>query len=161
MGVEVSVGTGEAIVTSPAAATGVGVVVPAAGAALATHGAVSGFLNLARISQTDINNNRGTKGVYEFPDAKDPGKTYVGQSGNVERRLDQHAKSGKLAPGTEPKVTEVKGGKTAREVAEQRRINQLGGTKEQPSSQTSNKRNPIGKKREKKIEDEYGHLKDN
>jgi hypothetical protein len=54
----------------------------------------------------------------------------------------------------------VKGGKTAREVAEQKRINELGGTKNKPGSQTSNDRNPIGKKREKKIEDEYGSLKD-
>jgi len=84
-----------------------------------------------------------------------------GQSGNVKGRLDQHSKSGKLGPGAEPNVTEVPGGKTAREVAEQKRINQLGGTKNQPGSNTSNERNPIGKRRERKIEDEYGPLKDN
>ena len=62
--------------------------------------------------------------------------------------------------GTDPKITEVKGGKTAREVAEQRRINQLGGTKDNPGSQASNQRNPIGKGRQKKAKNEYGPLKD-
>lgn len=65
-----------------------------------------------------------------------------------------------MAPGTELKVIKVPGGKTAREIAEQKRINQLGGTKNQPGSQTSNERNPIGKRREKKVEDEYGPVKD-
>jgi hypothetical protein len=50
----------------------------------------------------------------------------------------------------------IPGGKTAREVAEQKRINEVGGTKNKPASQTSNERNPIGKGLEKKIEDEYG-----
>ncbi len=46
-----------------------------------------------------------------------------------------------------------------REVAAQKPIIGLGGTKNNPGSQTSNQRNPIGKGR-KKIEDEYSPLKD-
>jgi RHS repeat-associated protein len=98
------------------------------------------------------------EGIYEFTDATQKGKTYVGQSGDVAGRLQQHVHSGKLAPGTTVNVTGVPGGKTAREVAEQKRINQLGGTANRPGSQTSNQRNPVGQKRQKKIEDEYGPL---
>ena len=45
------------------------------------------------------------------------------------KRLLQHVRSGKLAASDATSVgrTEVLGGKTAREIAEQRRINQLGG----------------------------------
>jgi RHS repeat-associated protein len=95
------------------------------------------------------------EGVYEF---SEKGKTYVGQSGDVAGRLNQHLESGKLVPGTTVTVTPVSGGKTAREVAEQKRINQLGGTANKPGSQTTNQRNPIGPKRQKRIEDEYGPL---
>ena len=143
-------------------ATGVGAIagVPLniASAGVIVHGTAVAGTGLGNLGITLYKN--GTEGTYEFPDAKSPGKTYVGQSGNVENRLDQHTKSGKLAPGAEPKVAKVPGGKTAREVAEQKRINQLGGTTKQPGSQTSNERNPIGKRREKKVEDEYGPLKD-
>jgi RHS repeat-associated protein len=143
-------------------ATGVGAV---AGIPLnvASAGVIAHGVSVAGVGLKNLGNavfKAGTEGTYEFPDAKSPGKTYVGQSGNVEGRLGQHGKSGRLGPGTDPKVTPVKGGKTAREVAEQKRINELGGTKNKPGSQTSNDRNPIGKKREKKIEDEYGSLKD-
>jgi RHS repeat-associated protein len=88
------------------------------------------------------------EGVYEGPDATAPGKTYVGQSGDIANRVVQHEGSGKFAPGTKVSATEVKGGKTAREVAEHNRIQQLGGVKSKPGSQTSNIRNPIGKNRE-------------
>lgn len=49
-------------------------------------------------------------------------------SGNISRRLVQHVRSGKLAAADMTAVsrTEVLGGKTAREIAEQRRINELG-----------------------------------
>lgn len=50
------------------------------------------------------------------------------------------------------------GGKTAQEVAEQKRINQLGGTADKPGSQSTNQRNPIGSKHQKRIEDDYGPL---
>ena len=66
---------------------------------------------------------------------------YVGQSGNLDARLAQHVASGKIT--TEAAKTaqkfEVFGGKTAREVAEQRQINGLGGIE-----QLGNKVNPIG-----------------
>jgi hypothetical protein len=51
-------------------------------------------------------------------------------------------------PKDEPKVTRVDGGRQAREVAEQKRIDQLGGKRSNSGSQTSNKVNPIGPKRQ-------------
>jgi RHS repeat-associated protein len=77
------------------------------------------------------------EGIYEFTAAS--GKTYVGQSGNIPLRLEQHIASGKLLPGTSVKTTTVLGGKTAREIAEQTRISALGGIK-----YLENIRNPIG-----------------
>jgi|HubBroStandDraft_6_1064221.scaffolds.fasta_scaffold50608_2 RHS repeat-associated protein len=88
------------------------------------------------------------EGIYEGPDANAPGKTYVGQSGDLPNRLQQHESSGKFPAGTKVSTTEVKGGRTAREVAEHNRIQQLGGVKSRPGSQTSNTRNPIGKARQ-------------
>ncbi len=84
-----------------------------------------------------------SEGIYEFPSAS--GDTYVGQSGDIPTRIDQHVASGKLLPGdvSNVKTTEVLGGKTAREVAEQRRINQLGGV-----GNLENVRNPIGPARQ-------------
>jgi RHS repeat-associated protein len=90
-------------------------------------------------------------GIYEFPDRKNPGRIYVGQSGETDRRLKQHEQSGRKARDTDATVSEVSGDKTAREVAEQRRINELGGTREKPGSETSNIRNPIGKARQDKM----------
>ncbi len=84
------------------------------------------------------------EGIYEFPDALSAGRTYVGQSGNVAKRLGQHERSGKKAADAVATSTSVPGGKTAREVAEQRRINELGGIRTAPDSRTSNVRNPIG-----------------
>jgi len=92
------------------------------------------------------------QGIYEFKDAANPGRTYVGQSGNIAKRLGQHSKAGRLAPGTRVKTTKVGGGKLFREVAEQGRINKLGGTRNIPGSRTSNKRNPVSKRRQKKHE---------
>jgi RHS repeat-associated protein len=88
------------------------------------------------------------EGIYEGPDAKAPGRTYVGQSGDIPSRLSQHEAAGKFPSGTKVSTTEVTGGKTAREVAEHNRIQQLGGVRSQPGSQTSNIRNPIGKNRQ-------------
>ena len=70
------------------------------------------------------------------------GKTYVGQSKNIPKRLKQHMKSGKLQEGTVVTKTEVTGGKTSREIQEQRRINSLGGVRN-----LENKINPIGPNR--------------
>jgi hypothetical protein len=92
-----------------------------------------------------------TQGVYEFPDASSPGKTYVGQSGDVPRRLGEHEASGKKDAATPAKTTEVQGGKTAREVTETKRIKELGGTSSKEGSQTSNKRLPVSDKRMEKI----------
>jgi RHS repeat-associated protein len=81
------------------------------------------------------------EGIYQFTAAS--GKTYIGQSGNIAARLEQHIISGKLLPGTAVNTTEVLGGKTVREIAEQLRINSLGGIKN-----LENLRNPIGKSRQ-------------
>ena len=82
------------------------------------------------------------QGIYEFTATS--GKTYVGQSQNIPHRLQQHIKAGKLSPDELPnvKVTPVSGGKTAREIAEQRRIDELGGI-----FNLENKVNPIGSHR--------------
>jgi len=84
-----------------------------------------------------------TEGIYEFTAGS--GKTYVGQSGNIPVRIQQHLGSGKLPPANLPTVstTEVLGGKTAREIVEQLRINELGGIKN-----LENIRNPIGPDRQ-------------
>jgi RHS repeat-associated protein len=79
------------------------------------------------------------EGIYEF--ASSTGETYVGQSGNIAKRITQHLKSGKLLPqdlGT-VRTTEVAGGKLMREIAEQLRIDELGGIK-----YLRNIKNPIG-----------------
>jgi len=84
---------------------------------------------------------QAVEGIYEFTAAS--GKTYVGQSGNIAACLEQHIASGKLLPGTSVRTTEVLGGKTAREIAEQLRINSLGCIK-----YLENIRNPIGPARQ-------------
>jgi RHS repeat-associated protein len=93
-----------------------------------------------------------SEGIYEFPDATAPGKTYVGQSGRLPDRLGEHVASGKLEPGTEVTATEVPGGKTSREVAEQKRMDELGGKSTTPGSQTSNQRNSVSPERMKRLE---------
>lgn len=91
------------------------------------------------------------QGIYEFPDAKAPGSTYVGQSGDMPSRMRQHELTGKKAPGTPAKMTPVPGGRTSREIAEHQRVQKLGGVRSIPGSKTSNIRNPIGKKRRKTL----------
>jgi hypothetical protein len=85
-----------------------------------------------------------TEGVYEFPDALRPGQTYVGQSDELGARLETHVASGRLKSINDATVQEVKGGKFAREIAEQTRIDELGGIR---GGGLSNLRNPIGAKR--------------
>ncbi len=89
------------------------------------------------------------EGIYEFTARS--GKPYVGQSGDINRRLQQHIKSGKLDPSNLDNVqrTHVPGGKTAREIAEQQRIDQLGGIR---SGNLENKVNPIGPSRRHLLE---------
>ena len=90
--------------------------------------------------------------MYEFPDQKSPGQDYVGQSGDMDSRLKTHELKGRLKPGTETR-TEEEGGKTAREIKEQRRIyDKTGGQPAGSSDAVSNKRNPIGPKRQHLME---------
>jgi len=94
------------------------------------------------------------EGIYEFPDAQNPGRTYVGQSGNMPQRLGTHGRTGRLAAGENPSTTSVGGGRIARETAEQTRINQLGGTRSVPGSRTSNIRNPVSRQRQRKLDNQ-------
>jgi len=82
-------------------------------------------------------------GIYEFEATS--GKTYVGQSKDVPNRLKQHARDGKITQENveKAKITPVEGNKTTREIAEQKRIKELGG-----KENLENKRNAIGKDRE-------------
>jgi hypothetical protein len=72
--------------------------------------------------------------------------TYVGQSGNIEQRFSQHLlQNGGRFTRAELDAAErfaVPGGKTAREIAEQKMIDKLGGI-----GNLRNKRNPIGPRR--------------
>ncbi|MEN6384742.1 MAG: RHS repeat-associated core domain-containing protein, partial [Phycisphaerales bacterium] len=79
------------------------------------------------------------QGIYEF--TSQSGKTYVGQSSNIPRRIAEHVNSGKLLANDlkTVKTTQVTGGKIAREIAEQTRIDRLGGVKN-----LENVRNAIG-----------------
>ncbi|PAU39887.1 hypothetical protein CKF94_02165 [Vibrio coralliilyticus] len=63
-------------------------------------------------------------------------------------RLKQHVKTGKLEPNQSVKTTEVLGGKTAREIAEHKRIQETtGGVPARFSDKVSNKVDPIGQNR--------------
>ena len=98
-------------------------------------GAIRHFLRTRRCAPKAVK-----EGIYEFTSTS--GKVYVGQSKNIQRRLKDHARSGKLPDGGDVAARQVSGGKTAREIAEQRRIDQLGGIEN-----LENKINPIGPKR--------------
>jgi hypothetical protein len=97
--------------------------------------------------QATGDSNAAREGIYEFPDQKSSGKDYVGQSGDMDARLKTHEQSGRLEPGTETR-TPVEGGKTAREVAEHKRIQEkTGGVPARESDAVSNQRDPIGARR--------------
>jgi hypothetical protein len=83
------------------------------------------------------------EGIYVI---KSEGRYYVGQSGDIDRRLAQHLSSGKFSAAdvSAAKRYEVLGGRTAREVAEQLKIDSLGGI---DSGRLWNLVNPIGDKR--------------
>jgi hypothetical protein len=87
----------------------------------------------------DVSGTLAKEGIYEFTASS--GRTYVGQSGDIAARIEQHLASGKLNPAqlNTVRTTEVLGGKTAREVAEQLRIIERGGLEN-----LENIRNPIG-----------------
>jgi len=127
-------------------------------AAMAAHYlTIATMLNNMRLAANSPQADKGitckTEGRYEFPDKKAPSnEPYVGQSKNVEKRLKTHEKNGRLDPGTE-KVKEVKGGKTAREISEHKRIQEItGGEPAKTSSKVSNKKDPIGPKRQNLLE---------
>ena len=86
--------------------------------------------------------NNGVCGIYEFTAAS--GLRYVGQCSNIANRIRQHVASGRLLPNNLNTVNQtlVNGGKTAREIAEQLRINALGGI-----TNLNNLVNPIGSAR--------------
>ncbi|WP_084284650.1 NHL domain-containing protein [Solirubrobacter soli] len=89
-----------------------------------------------------------TEGVYEVVTKE--GLPYVGQSNNIDRRLAEHVRDGKITQEAADAAarTEVLGGKTAREVAEQRRINDLTNGVGASDPGIANKVNPIGPKRQ-------------
>lgn len=91
-------------------------------------------------------------GIYEFIDAK-TGKTYVGQSGDIDRRIAEHGD--RVA--SDVKRTEVIGGKTERELAEQRRINELTAGKGAQSGELANKRNSVSRDRADKLGEDVGY----
>jgi hypothetical protein len=97
----------------------------------------------ARATTTLAEESLATEGIYDFTAAS--GKTYVGQSGNIPARIQEHLASGLLLPEdlASLRTTEVLGGKTAREIAEQLRINELGGIQN-----LENVRNSIGPARQ-------------
>ena len=84
------------------------------------------------------------EGIYVVRNAAD--EVYVGQSGNITSRLGQHVSTGKF---TQAEVDaaqrfEVLGGRTAREVTEQLKLDSFGG-RDAPG--ILNKVNPIGDRR--------------
>ncbi len=89
-----------------------------------------------------------TEGIYEFQDLLNPGQIYVGQSGNIPQRLQQHVDSGRLGRVEDARTTQMSGGKFAREIAEQERISELGGIPRGGGGQVSNIRNPVGPARD-------------
>lgn len=102
-----------------------------------------GFKALAGAARASRTAAVSEEGIYEFVSAS--GKTYVGQSGQISTRIGQHLRSGKFAGSDATQVarTRVLGGKTVREIAEQTRINELGGIEN-----LENKVNPIGAMRQ-------------
>jgi len=85
-------------------------------------------------------------GIYEFADQNNPGKDYVGQARNVDKRIKQHQAAGKSPDISEVKVTEMPNAdKTAREIAEHLKIQEkTGGVPARLSEAVSNQRDPIG-----------------
>ncbi len=91
---------------------------------------------------------QATEGIYQVMTKE--GLPYVGQSGNIPERLARHVSDGKITQEAADAAmrTEVLGGKTAREVAEQRRINELTNGVGASDPGIANKVNPIGPKRQ-------------
>ena len=91
------------------------------------------------------------EGIYSFKEGE---ATYIGQSGDLAKRLRAHELSGKKAPGVEATITEVSGGKTAREIAEHKQIQETtGGVPASQSSKVTNQRDPIGPNRQQLLKE--------
>lgn len=101
------------------------------------------FGRVAQLGEGALNAAKGVEGIYEFVGSS--GRIYVGQSGNIGLRLAQHLESGALLKEgiSSVRFTEVAGGKLAREIAEQLRIEELGGV-----GNLQNVRNAIGAARD-------------
>lgn len=118
-----------------------------AGAASSAFSRLSPTLRYGALRLSLIRPSAGaTNGIYVI--RKSNGSVYVGQSGDISARLAQHVKSGRYTQ-AEVNAAErfsVGGGKTAREMAEQMKLNspQIGG-RDAPG--VLNKVNPIGKNR--------------
>ena len=106
------------------------------------------LIMLGSIGRGGANSAVPKAGRYEFPDKAAGNVPYVGQSGNIPQRLDQHQASGRYEPGTAA-ITVVPGGKTAREISEHQRIQEItGGVPARQSGAVSNQVDPIGPKRQ-------------
>ncbi len=90
-------------------------------------------------------------GIYSFPDKKS-GKTkkYIGQSGTIKKRLQQHVQNEKLDKEDLENVDikEVDGEKIDREIEEQKEITAQGGPN---GPNLTNERNPIGENRKNEM----------
>jgi hypothetical protein len=105
-------------------------------------------------AKSDPGGSTPKEGRYEFPDKKAGDKPYVGQSGNIPARLEQHAQAGRYEPGTAT-TTEVSGGRTAREISEHQRIQKItDGKPARQSDAVSNKKDPIGPNRRHLLPDD-------
>jgi hypothetical protein len=104
---------------------------------------VGTFGRVAQLGEGALEAAKGVEGIYEF--VGQTGKIYVGQSGNIGLRLAQHLQSGALLQEgiASIRFTEITGGRLAREIAEQLRIENLGGI-----GNLQNIRNAIGAARD-------------
>ena len=94
------------------------------------------------------------EGTYEFDELGRDGKVrrYVGQSNDVERRLKEHKKTKNIVDGSVEKKSMPNSSKLEREVAEHKQIQKhTGGVRAKDSDKVSNKVDPIGKARRKKL----------
>jgi RHS repeat-associated protein len=104
---------------------------------------VGTFGRAAKFGEEALEASKGIEGIYEF--VGNSGRIYVGQSGNIGLRLAQHLNSGALLNEgiSSVRFTEITGGRLAREIAEQTRIEELGGV-----GNLQNVRNAIGPARD-------------
>ena len=102
----------------------------------------------------DISIRDHQSGVYDFPDqTSDNKEPYIGQSEDIPTRLKTHERNGRYKPGTET-IQEVEGTKTDREIVEHKKIRDItGGVPAKDSDRVTNKRDPIGPKRQHLLED--------